>query len=168
MKLGTTADSQRYNIATYQFQGTLLSTINALAYRVYDATADSDVPFLGFDVDFATSTISGYQNRLTFQPGSSTNAPLPVNTWTLVDAINSGNGMWTWSGYAAFGNKWPDGNTSQYRTWSSIKTAFPNAKILTSPAGGYFGVRVGEPGPAAASATVDYIKFNNTTYDFTI
>ncbi len=156
----------RYNIATYQFQGTLLTGINALAYRVYDATVDSDVPFLGFDVDFATSTLSGYEGRLTYQPGTGGNAALPASTWTTVDALNSGNGMWTWSHFASNGNKWPDGNTNQYRTWNSIVAAFTGAKILTP--GGFFGVRVGEPGPVSASATVDYIKFNNTTYDFQI
>ncbi len=164
----------RYNIATGQFGGTLLSAISSLKFRVYDATVDSDTPFIQFNVDFATSTITGgFQNRLTMQPGSSTNAPLASATWTTVDALNGGNAMWTWSGFAkgpdktaATGddNTWPDGNTNEYRTWNSIVTAFPTAKLLTP--GSFLGVRDGQPGPAGATDYVSSIEFNGTVYNF--
>jgi predicted ribosomally synthesized peptide with SipW-like signal peptide len=151
----------RYNIATYQFQGTLLSAITALQYRVYDSTNDSDHPFLNFNVGFGTST--AFQGRLVYVPGASTNPALPVGAWTTIDTINGGNGMWTWS---RFGATWPDGNTNQYRTWNDIKASFPGIQII--PVGGFLGVRVGEPGPAAAAGNVDWIKFNANTYDFAI
>ncbi len=164
----------RYNIATAQFGGTLLNAISALNFRVYDATVDSDTPYLNFNVDFATTTVAaGYEGRLTMQPGSSTNAPLAASTWTTVDAINSGNAMWTWSKFAVGpnlvvgggdDNTWPDGNTNQYRSWNSILAAFPTAKLLTP--GTFLGVRTGQPGPAGATNFVSSIKFNATTYNF--
>jgi predicted ribosomally synthesized peptide with SipW-like signal peptide len=171
-----TNPNPRYNIATAQFGGTLLNTISALNFRVYDATADGDTPFLQFNVDFATSTVgAGYQGRLTMQPGSSTNPPLAAATWTTVDAINGGNAMWTWSKFAvgpdliaatADDNRWPDGNTNQYRSWNSIITSIPTAKLLTP--GTFFGVRTGQPGPAGATNFVSSINFDGTTYNFEI
>lgn len=174
MVLGTEANP-RYNIATAQFGGTLLNTISPLNFRVYDATADSDTPFLQFNVDFATTTVAvGYQGRLTMQPGTGTNAALPASTWTTVDAIDGGNAMWTWSKFAVgpdlvaggVDNAWPDGNTNQYRTWNDIITSIPTAKLLTP--GTFFGVRTGQPGPSGATNFVSSINFDGTVYDFEI
>jgi hypothetical protein len=100
------------------------------------------------------------------QPGSSTNAPLTAATWTTVDAINGGNAMWTWSKFASNGNKWPDGNTNEYRTWSSILTAFPTA--VTYAADPWLGVRDGQPGPVGATDYVSSINFDGTVYNFEI
>ncbi len=159
----------RYNIATAQF-GDLLNTISSLKFRVYDATADGDTPFLHFNVDFPIAG-PGYEGRLTMQPGSSTNAPLAPATWTTVDA--QGTAMWTWSKFAvgpnlvAGGgddNTWPDGNTNQYRSWNDIVAAFPTAKLLAP--GSFLGVRTGQPGPAGATNYVSSIEFDGTTYNF--
>lgn len=168
-----TGVNPRYNIATAQFSD-LLNTISSLKFRVYDATADGDTPFLQFNVDFATTTVgAGYQGRLTMQPGTGGNAALPASTWTTVDT--QGTAMWTWSKFAvgpdliaatADDNKWPDGNTNQYRSWSSIVAAFPTAKLL-SP-GSFLGVRTGQPGPAGATNFVSSIEFDGTTYNFEI
>ncbi|MEN9390441.1 MAG: hypothetical protein RLZZ283_541, partial [Candidatus Parcubacteria bacterium] len=120
-----TGVNPRYNIATAQF-GDLLNTISSLKFRVYDATADGDTPFLQFNVDFPI-VAPGYEGRLTMQPGSGGNAALAPATWTTVDA--QGTAMWTWSKFAvgpdlvAGGgddNTWPDGNTNQYRSWNDI------------------------------------------------
>lgn len=168
MLLDTVAP-QRYNIATSQFSN-LLNTITALKFRVYDATADSDTPYLQFNVDFPIAA-PGYEGRLTMQPGSSTNAPLAPATWTTVDTL--GTAMWTWSKFAvgpdlvaatADDNSWPDGNLNEYRTWNSIVAAFPTAKFL-SP-GSFLGVRTGQPGPAGATNFVSSIQLNGTIYDF--
>ncbi len=172
MTLDTGVDP-RYNIATAQFSD-VLGTISSLKFRVYDATADSDTPFLHFNVDFATTTITGgFQNRLVMVPGAGGNAALPAATWTTVDG--QGTAMWTWSGLAkgpdklaATGddNTWPDGSVAVYRTWNDIVAAFPNAKLL-SP-GSFFGVRTGQPGPAGATNFVSSIEFDGTVYDFEI
>ncbi len=166
-----TGVNPRYNIATAQFSD-ILGTISSLKFRVYDATADSDTPFLQFNVDFATSTMGvGYQGRLTMQPGTGGNAALPAVTWTTVDA--QGTAMWTWSKLAvgpdliaatADDNTWPDGDTNQYRSWDSIVAAFPDAKLL-SP-GSFLGVRTGQPGPAGATNFVSSIEFDGVIYDF--
>ncbi len=172
MTLDTGVDP-RYNIATFQF-GDVLSTISSLKFRVYDGTADSDTPFLHFNVDFATTTITGgFQSRLVMVPGVGGNAALSPATWTTVDGL--GTAMWTWSGLAngpdktaATGddNKWPDGNANAYRSWNDIVAAFPAAKLL-SP-GSFLGVRTGQPGPAAATNFVSSIEFDGTTYNFEI
>jgi hypothetical protein len=166
----------RYNIATAQFTD-VLSTISSLKYRVYDATADADTPFLHFNVDFATTSIaSGFQSRLVFVPGVSTNAALPAATWTTVDAMNGGAGMWSWSGFAngpdksaggTDNNTWPDGNTSQYRSWNDIVAAFPNAKLNSAPFT-FIGVRTGQPGPGGATNFVSSLEFDGSTYNFEI
>ncbi len=168
MKLGTETNP-RYNIATYQFGSIPLASIGTLKYRVYDATSDGDQPFMNIDVDFATTSISGYQNRLIYVPGASTNPALAVSTWTDIDTLS---GMWGWSGYAKGpdkiattldDNSWPDGNTNEYRTWGDIVASFPSATIFPS---GFLGVRVGEPGPAAAEGYIDWIEFDGVKYDF--
>jgi predicted ribosomally synthesized peptide with SipW-like signal peptide len=162
----------RYNIATYQFASTSLSSITALGYRVFDATNDSDVPFLNFNVDFNGS--DSWQNRLVYVPGVSGNPVVPVGSWTVVDALQGGNAMWCWSGMSGCSGSasaWPTQTgtaftnpNATYQKWSDILAAYPG--IQTRGSDSWFGVRVGEPGPAAASATIDWIKFNNTTYDF--
>ncbi len=161
--------SSRYNIATAQF-GDLLNTISSLKFRVYDATVDSDTPYLQFNVEFPIPG-PAYEGRLTMQPGSGGNAALAPATWTTVDTL--GTAMWTWSKFAvgpdlvAGGgddNTWPDSNTNQYRSWNSIVAAFPAAKLL-SP-GSFLGVRTGQPGPAGATNFVSSIEFDGITYNF--
>jgi hypothetical protein len=76
--------------------------------------------------------------------------------------------MWTWSGFASNGNKWPDNNTSEYRTWSDLMIAFPSARVL--PGDSWLGIRVGEPGPTGytgdvASFTLGTVS-GTTTFNF--
>lgn len=168
-----TGVNPRYNIATAQFSD-VLNTISSLKFRVYDGTVDSDTPFLQFNVDFATTTITGgFQNRLVMLPGAGGNAALPAATWTTVDGL--GTAMWTWSGLAkgpdktaatADDNTWPDGSVAVYRSWNDIVAAFPNAKLLAP--GSFLGVRTGQPGPAGATNFVSSIEFDGTVYNFEI
>ena len=160
MKLGTETNP-RYNIATYQFKNVPLATLSSLKYRVYDASTDSSKPFLNFNVDFDNS--DNWQNRLVYVPTT-----LPVGAWTEVDAIQGGAAMWRYSG--AF---WPASGTETGTTpgttpksWTSILADYPSAETRSTDS--WFGVRVGEPGPAAAEANVDWVEFNGIKYDFTI
>jgi predicted ribosomally synthesized peptide with SipW-like signal peptide len=153
MKLHNDVDA-RYNIATYQFSSTTLSSIGSLKYRVYDESPSSQTPFLNFNVSFDGADT--WQKRLVQVP-----AGVTPDTWTEVDALA---GMWSWSGYAANGNKWPDNNTNEFRTWNDIKAAFPNASIRKTDS--FFGVRVGHPGPIGEESYVDWIEFDGVKYDF--
>jgi hypothetical protein len=131
--------------------------------------------YLNFDVDFgpgvcttAPCTKFGtYQQRLVYVP--SVNGTVALDTWQEWDAA-SGSALWTWSGYANNGNKWPDGNTSQYRTWSAIVTAFPNAHINEDLGSSQLLFRAGEPYPGGFVGHVDKVTIgvgtNTTTFDF--
>lgn len=158
----------RKNIATYRFKGTALSTMTVMRYGAYAQGADPQhAPYLNFNVDF-TGSSSAFQGRLVYLP--SQNGTVTQNTWQTWDAINGGNALWGWSRYFSNGSKWPDNNTTQYRTWNDIKAAFPNARIL--PGDGWLGVRVGQPGPVGYTANVDFfamgISGNTTTFDFDV
>ncbi len=154
--------NDRKNIATFQFSGTALSAIKALKYSAYShggVAGPTESPYMQFNVDF-TGSSGSYQRRLVHVP--SQNGAVPQDTWNTYDAYNNGNAMWTWSGYAKGvdntsstpdDNKWPDGNVNEFRTWSSIVSAFPSARVL--PVGGWMGVRVGEPGPTGYVADID-------------
>lgn len=130
-----------------------------------------------------------WQRRLVYVPVAN-NPVVPQDAWNTNDTIKSGSGVWTWSGYAKGpddktssspggtlandldNNTWPDGNISEFRTWSDLTAAFPNAKIL--PTGGLLGIRVGEPGPATYTGNIDKFVIGiktgtntqTTTYDF--
>lgn len=160
MVLGSEA-TPRYNIATYKYDNVLLSSITALSYRVYDPTTDSDTPFLNFNVDFNGSDT--WQKRLVYLPAS-----VPVNTWTVVDAIQGGTALWTYSGAT-----WPAGigepgttPGTTGKTWAQILSTYPTAKTRTTDS--WLGVRVGQPGPTGATGFVDYIKVNGETNDFVL
>lgn len=152
----------RYNIATYKYKNVKLSDISTLKYRVYDTTADSDKPYLHFNVDFFNT--DAWQSRLVYVPTS-----LPVNIWTEVDALQGGAALWTYSG--AF---WPAGAVDMTgttpgttpRSWADVKANYPIAETRSTDS--WLGVRVGEPGPASATGVVDWIQFNSEKTDFAI
>lgn len=146
----------RYNIATYQFKDVKLADISSLKYRIYDASASSQTPYLHFNVDFDNSDT--WQRRLVQVPTG-----VSVNTWTEVDALS---GMWTLSG----GN-WPVGVNTLVpfsgvtaRTWADIIADYPNAETRSTDS--FFGVRVGHPGPAGEISYVDWVEFDGQVYDF--
>lgn len=158
----------RKNIATFQFSGKALASITQIGFSAYShsgVSGPTESPFLNFNVDF-TGTSGAFQGRLVYVP--SANGAVPQDAWNTYDAINGGNAQWTWSHYGSNGNKWPDNNTNQYRTWNDITTTFPNARLL--PVGGWLGIRVGEPGPMNYTANVDSFTLGTasgtTVFDF--
>ncbi len=161
--------NSRKNIATYQFGGQSLSALTKLSFTAYShsgVAGPNESPYLNFNVDFNYS-LAGYQKRLVYVP-SANMASVPQDTWNSYDAINSGNALWTWSGYYGNGNKWPDGNTSEYRTWNNLLAAFPGIRV--QPNDPWLGVRVGEPGPTGYTGNVDAVTVGTaaqtTTFDF--
>jgi hypothetical protein len=172
IELGATT-SPRTDLATYGFAGTLLADITRLSFSAYShggVAGPTESPYLLFDIDFATSTLSGYEGRLVYVPAA--NGGVPQDQWNAFDALAGGGGMWTWSHYAANGNHWPDGDTSEYRSWADIVSAFPGASILAGT--GLTGIRVGEPGPVGYTGDIDAFIFGvtdgtnttTTTFDF--
>ncbi len=159
--------NDRKNIATYQFGGTNLADITSMSYVAYShsgVAGATESPFFNFNVDLANT--NSWQKRLVYVP--SANGAVPQDTWNTYDVINSGNAFWTWSGYNGNGNKWPDGNTDRYRTWTDINTTWSNAKILSADS--WLGVRVGEPGPNGYTGNIDSFTLgtasSTTKYDF--
>ncbi len=146
----------RYNIATYKYKDVKLADIGTLSYRIYDASASSETPYLHFNVDLLNNDT--WQNRLVQVPTG-----VVANTWTTVDALA---GMW----YKSGGN-WPVGvNTAvpfsgaTPRTWADIVADYPNAETRSTDS--FLGVRVGHPGPAGENSFVDWINFDGETTDF--
>ena len=158
----------RMNIATYQFGGQALSEITEMSYTAYShsgVAGANESPFFNFNVDFTGSNT--WQKRLVYVPAANM-VSVPQDQWNTFDVIDGGNALWTWSGYAANGNTWPDGNPSEYRKWSDLMTAFPSARVL--PSDSWLGVRVGEPGPSAYKGDVGSFTLgtahNSTTFNF--
>lgn len=172
-----TGATPRYNIATYQFNDVKLADIGSLKYRIYDASASAETPYLHFNVDFNNSNT--WQSRLIQVPTG-----VAVNTWTTVDALA---GMWHWSGFAKGpdgltsssvggvpandldNNTWPTGagsfdETVAYHTWAEILAAYPNAETRSTDS--WLGVRVGHPGPSGETGYVDWVEFDGQVFDF--
>ncbi len=146
--------TQRRNLATYQFAGTVLSTINTLKYSTYNPSAGNggsanNAGYLQFNVDFnGTDT---WQRRLVFVPKD--NGTVVQNSWQEWSASTSG-ALWRYSGPT-----WPgtviSGTTP--RTWSEILSSYPGVRIRVTDA--FLGIRVGEPYPAGYTENIDVFKF---------
>jgi hypothetical protein len=161
--------SQRRNIATYQFGGTPLAEITNLRYHTYNPSAGNGggvdrAGYLQFNVDFNASDT--WQRRLIFLPRE--NGAVVQDTWQEWDAINNGDAVWGWSGYFSNGGKWPDGNTTQYRTWSDLIAAFPSIRVRVTDS--WLGIRVGEPYTNGYTEYIDAFVWGDasgvTTFDF--
>jgi hypothetical protein len=176
---------QRWNVATSMYGNTPLSAISALKFNTFQpsagqtgscaAASNECAVYLNFDVDFGPGVCpsvncsiptTGYQKRLVYVPAA--NGTVVFDTWQEWDATASG-ALWTWSGYDSFGH-WPDGNTSRYRTWSSILAAFPNGHVNEDSGSSQLLFRAGEPYPGGFTGFLDKatigIGGNNTVYDF--
>lgn len=160
-------NGSRNNIASLQYTGTKLSDIAKIGFSTYQPSSNSggvsNSPFLNFDVDFGTG-LGGYQGRLVYVPEANTPQPAQ-DSWGNYEAVAS-NGKWIWSHFASNdNNKWPDNNTSQYRTWNDIVAAFPDAKVA-----GQLLVRAGEPYSYDFTGYVDHIYLatnaQNVNYNF--
>ena len=181
-QMGVTG-TQRRNIATYRFAGMELSDIEGLTFSTYAQSAGDGAlglaeraPYLNFNIDFTGGNV--WQSRLVYVPA--VNGVVTADTWQSWNATSTA--MWTWSRFAkgpdnnagtlGDNNTWPDGNTNEYRTWSDIRAAFPNAKVLASD--GWFGFRVGEPYADGFTGNVDNFAITiddgsnatTTTFDF--
>lgn len=171
-----TIGTERWNMSTSMFGGTPLNSITALKFNTFQPSAGQGVNcaaaasecavYLNFDVDFGTG-LPGYQRRLVYVPA--VNGTVAFDTWQEWNAIASG-ALWTWSGYIANGNKWPDGNTAQYRTWSDVLAAFPAAHVNEDPGSSQLLFRAGEPYPAGFVGYFDKatigVSGNDVIYDF--
>lgn len=165
--------TQRRNLATYQFSGTKLEDITDLEFSTYNPSAgnggSSDrSAYLNFNVDFTGADT--WQKRLVYLP--SQNGTVDQNDWQEWDAIDGGDALWSWSGFAANGNKWPDNNTNEYRTWDDLLASFPNIAVRTTDS--WLGLRVGEPYSDGYTENIDKFVIGIdtgttttiTTYDF--
>jgi hypothetical protein len=170
-----TTGSERWNIATSTYANTPLLNL-AIKFNSFQpglgqgancaaASAECAV-YLNFDVDFGTG-LPGYQRRLVYVPG--VNGAVAFDTWQEWDATASG-ALWTWSGYIANGNKWPDNDPNQYRTWQSLLAAFPAAHVNENAGSSQLLFRAGDPHPAGFIGYVDKVTIgvgsNTTVFDF--
>ena len=180
-----TIGAERWNMATSMFANTSLASLTALKFNTYQPSTGQGVicaapgaecaVYLNFDVDFGPgvcppvtcASTGGYQRRLVYVPA--VNGTVATNTWQEWDAL-SASAQWTWSGYLGNGSKWPDGNTSQFRTWSAILTAFPNAHINEDLGSSQLLFRAGEPYPDGFIGFLDKVTIgvgsNTTVFDF--
>lgn len=158
--------TQRRNLATYQFGGTVLSTITTLKYSTYNPSAGNGGSanrsgFLTFNVDFNGSNV--FQRRISYVP--SVNGTVVQNTWQEWDAFNGGAALWLYSGATWPGTATP-GTTA--RTWSDILTSYPGVRIL--PSDPWLGIRVGEPYADGYTENIDAFRIatggNITEFNF--
>lgn len=159
--------TQRRNLATFQYGGTMLANITTLRFTTYNPSAGNGGSvnrsgYLHFNVDFTGSNT--FQRRLVYVP--SNNGAVVQNTWQEWDAINSGNAKWSYSGPTwamGIGGGGEPGTT--LKTWSQILSQYPNARILAGDP--FLGIRVGEPYADGYTENIDSFKFGTsggTTY----
>jgi hypothetical protein len=169
-----TNQQQRWTIATRRYAGTSLATLSALKFNTYEPSGEEpDAIFLNFDIKFgafgSTPAATTYQGRLSYVPRQ--NGTVLGNTWQEWSTTNGG-ALWSWSRFAGNGNKWPDGNTAQLRTWADIAASFPNATMdnPASPGFGQLVFRSGEPYPTGFTGFLDKVTVgvgsNETVFDF--
>ncbi|MEO8359563.1 MAG: Calx-beta domain-containing protein [Vicinamibacteria bacterium] len=156
---GTTAGGYSA-IATVEYVGTPLTSINAMSYQTYQSGTVQAVA-LQFDVKYRPSD-SAYGGRLVFEPYQQPGGVLS-NTWQSWDTIN---GKWWASKTNAAGSA---GNCPQASpcTWADILAAFPNATIngrllLRSGSGSGW---IGFDGSADLLSITTGVT-NTTQYDF--
>lgn len=166
--------TQRRNLATYQFSGTVLSDITSLGFSTYNPSAgnsgsSSRSAYLNFNVDFDGSDT--WQKRLAYVP--SQNGTVIPDTWQAWDAIDGGNALWSYSGAT-----WPattvgpDANLTEpgstLRSWSDILADYPGVRVRVTDS--WMGLRVGEPYADGYTENLDAFVFgtsgNKTTFDF--
>jgi hypothetical protein len=161
--------NQRWDINTSRYGGTPLSSLTALSFNTFQPTGEGagKAIFLNFDVDFGDGLVPPYQGRLLYVPTQ--NGTVLTNTWQEWDTVSAG-ALWGWSHYAATSNRWPDGDTTEWRTWADILAAFPNAKINATPGSSQLVFRAGEPYPSGFTGYLDKVTVgvgaSCTIFDF--
>ncbi len=151
--------TQRRNLATYRFGGTVLSAITELKFSTYNPSAGNGgsatrSAFLTFNVDFNNSNT--FQRRISFVP--STNGTVVQDQWQEWDAVNGGGALYFYSGPT-----WPGTGTpgTTARTWNDIVTSYPAIRIL--PSDPFLGLRVGEPYADGYTENIDAFKFGTAS-----
>lgn len=162
--------TQRRNLATSNFGGTMLSDITVMKFSTFNPSGGNGGSadrsgYLNFNVDFTGSDT--FQNRLVFVPAS--NGAVVQDSWQEWDTINGGNAIWTFSGTnwpAGIGGGGEPGGTA--KTWSQILSQYPNARMLALYP--FTGIRVGEPYTNGYTENIDSFTFGTPTattiYDF--
>ncbi len=148
----------RYNLATSQFGGTMLAEITSFAFSTYNPSAGNGGSanrsgYINFNVSFDGTT--AFQGRLIYVPRD--NSTVVQDEWQEWDALGDGTTLWRWSGFAANGNQWPDGNINDARTWNDLLSTFPDIQMHTLFP--FLGLRVGEPYPDGYTENIDAVKF---------
>ena len=160
--------SDRKNISTFVYAGTLLSELTTLRFSTYNPSAGNGGSpttsgFLVFNVDFNGSNT--WQSRLVYVPPTSN---VQQDTWQEWDTIAGGSGIWVYSGAtwpAGIGGGGEPGTTA--KTWAQILAQYPAASMLLGNP--HLGIRVGNPDPSGYTENIDSIKIGTgtvTTYDF--
>ena len=146
------AAGDRWSLATHSYSDIALADIEQMLFGVYtSAPGKADVTF---DIDFNHPSLSGWQNRLVFEPAAG------VNSWTPVDATS---GSWKWSEMiSGAATAWPDGVADAERSWSDIVAAFPGARIMNEDFG-KGGVYFSADGPGVTY--YDYVRIATATQD---
>lgn len=158
--------TQRRNLATYQFSGTVLEDITELKFSTYNPSTGNGGSvnrsgYLNFNVDFDGSDT--WQRRLVYVP--SQNGTVIQDSWQEWDAIDGGNAKWLYSGPT-----WPvtgePGTT--FKTWSQILANYPGVRMRVTDS--WLGIRVGEPYADGYTENIDGFKLGTAdgtkTFDF--
>jgi predicted ribosomally synthesized peptide with SipW-like signal peptide len=156
----TVTGTERKNIATIQYAGMPLAAAPKMSFATHsqklgdgDLGATERAPYLHFNVDFTGVGVNpAFQGRMVFVPRE--NSMVVSDTWQTWNTASSS--LWWWSGYAANGNKWPDNDTDEYRTWSDIVSSHPGIRM--HPSLPFLGVRVGEPYANGFTGYVDFFS----------
>ncbi|MDZ7786289.1 MAG: hypothetical protein U5L95_04175 [Candidatus Saccharibacteria bacterium] len=120
----TSGEDEKWNLASLQYSGTKLEDITALGFSLY--TNNPGKAYINLDVDFNHDGFDdAWQGRLVYVPSGVT-----PDTWDEHEAVAS-DGSWKWSTMITEEsvNEWPDGDTSESRSWSDITAAFPAARV---------------------------------------
>lgn len=158
--------TERRNLATYQFSGTVLADITELGFSTYNRSEGNGgsanrSAYLQFNVDFDGS--DDWQRRLLFLP--SDNGTIVQDEWQAWDALDEGDALWRYSGPT-----WPDTaiSGSQPRTWDDILDSYLGVRIRVNDP--WFGFRVGEPYADGYTENIDLVVFGTadglTQFDF--
>jgi hypothetical protein len=163
-------------IATLQYQGLALSTINKLVYSTYQASSvgsPHETPTIQFDVDYdSTDDSTAFQGRIVYVPAAGGGTILP-NQWQAWDTEN-GDAKWYSSGsgdssFRPIVGGSPQANPpctqASYCSYATILAHYPHARV--TPSTGQLMVRTNETTSGFVGA-VDNVQvgFGTTEADY--
>lgn len=160
LQLSTPTGADKITVFNFDYVGTKLTDINAMAYNTYRSAGDAQqVAALNIQVDVNGAADGGF-TTLVFEPVYNTGQGSVVsNQWQAWDAYNGGQATW-WSSNPIPGAP----NRDTFVSWSTILSNNPDAVIV-----GGFGVNQGSGNPALTTA-VDALKLGvsetSVTYNF--